>query len=78
MTMEAIKEAITELPWAEKTRLAAWLLQQDTEEWDRQIQEDFSCRGRGMTLLEEAVRSTIPTQARAVHLKNTSWPRVPP
>ena len=54
MTMEAIKEAITELPRAEKTRLAAWLLQQDVEEWDRQIQEDFSSGGRGMTLLEEA------------------------
>jgi hypothetical protein len=52
--MEAIKEAITELPRAEKTRLAAWLLQQDVEEWDRQIQEDFSSGGRGMTLLEEA------------------------
>ena len=53
MTVEAIKEAITELPRAEKTRLAAWLLQQDMEEWDRQIQEDFS-GGRGMALLEEA------------------------
>jgi len=54
MTVEAIKEAITELPRAEKTRLAAWLLQQDLEEWDRQIQEDFSPGGRGMALLEEA------------------------
>jgi hypothetical protein len=52
--MEAIKEAITELPRAEKTRLTAWLLRQDIEEWDRQIQEDFSSGGRGMTLLEEA------------------------
>jgi len=54
MTMEAIKEAITGLPRDEKTRLAAWLLQQDMEEWDRQIQEDFSPGGRGMELLEEA------------------------
>ena len=54
MTVEAIKAAITELPQAEKTRLAAWLLQQDLEEWDRQIREDFSPGGRGMTLLEEA------------------------
>jgi hypothetical protein len=54
MTMEAIKEAIAELPPAEKTRLATWLLQQDLEEWDRQIQEDFSPGGRGMALLEEA------------------------
>jgi hypothetical protein len=54
MTMEAIKEAIAELSPAEKTRLAAWLLQQDMEEWDRQIQEDFSPGGRGMELLEQA------------------------
>ena len=52
--MEAIKEAITQLSPAEKTRLAAWLLQQDMEEWDRQIQEDFSPGGRAMALLEEA------------------------
>ncbi len=54
MTLEAIKEAITELPPCEKTRLAAWLLQQDREEWDRQIEEDFSPGGHGMALLEEA------------------------
>ncbi len=54
MTLEAIKEAITELPPGEKTRLAAWLLQQEREEWDRQIEKDFSPGGHGMALLEEA------------------------
>ena len=54
MTLEAIKEAITELPSEEKSRLAAWLLRQDVEEWDRQIEEDFSPGGRGMALLEGA------------------------
>jgi len=54
MTIEAIKEAIADLPTEEKTRLAAWVLQQDQEEWDRQIQDDFSPGGRGMALLEEA------------------------
>jgi hypothetical protein len=54
MTLEAIKRAITELPRGDKTRLAAWLVQQDVEEWDRQIEEDFSGGGRGMALLEEA------------------------
>lgn len=48
MTLEAIKEAITELPLDEKTRLAEWLLRQGMEEWDRQIEEDFSPGGRGM------------------------------
>jgi hypothetical protein len=54
MTLETIKEAITGLPRNEKARLAAWLLQQDMEEWDRQIREDFSPGGNGMALLEEA------------------------
>ena len=54
MTIEAIKEAIADLPRDERARLAAWVLQQDLEEWDRQIQDDFSPGGRGMALLEEA------------------------
>jgi hypothetical protein len=47
-------EAITVLSPDEKSCLAAWLLQQDMEEWDRQIEQDFSPGGRGMALLEEA------------------------
>ena len=54
MTIEAIKEAISELPLEEKTRLAAWVLQQDLGDWDRQIQDDFSPGGRGVALLEQA------------------------
>jgi hypothetical protein len=54
MTVESIKEALAELPADEKTSLMAWLPQQDMEEWDKQIEEDFSPGGRGMALLEEA------------------------
>lgn len=54
MTIQAIKEAIEELPPRVKTRLAAWILRQDREEWDRQIEDDFSPGGRGMGLLKEA------------------------
>jgi len=54
MTVEAIKQAIEELPVEAKTQLAAWLLKQDLVAWDRQIEEDFSPGGRGMALLEEA------------------------
>jgi hypothetical protein len=54
MKVEAIKEAIAELPPNEKTRLVAWIVQQDVIEWDRQIEEDFSAGGRGMALLEAA------------------------
>lgn len=54
MSVESIKEAIAELPPEEKTALAAWLLRQDMEAWDRQIEQDFSSCGRGMALLDEA------------------------
>ena len=52
MTWEAIKAAIAELPETEKASLAAWLMQQDAEAWDRQIEADFSQGGPGMALLE--------------------------
>jgi|HubBroStandDraft_6_1064221.scaffolds.fasta_scaffold2142525_1 hypothetical protein len=35
MTLEAIKEAIAELPYTEKTSLISWLNAQDAEAWDR-------------------------------------------
>ena len=39
----------------QKTRSDRWVEQSlGMEEWDRQIQEDFSPGGRGMALLEEA------------------------
>lgn len=53
MTLEAIKEAIAELPNAEKTSLVSWLNAQDAEAWDRQIEADFSEGGAGMALLEQ-------------------------
>lgn len=54
MTVDAIKEAIAELGAEEKASLAAWLIEQDAAEWDRQMEEDFSPGGAGMVLLEEA------------------------
>ena len=52
MTLEAIKQAIAELPEQEKTSLVAWLNEQDAKAWDKQIEEDFSEGGAGMALLE--------------------------
>jgi hypothetical protein len=52
MTLEALKQAITELPEGEKTSLVAWLNEQDAKAWDKQIEEDFSEGGAGMALLE--------------------------
>jgi hypothetical protein len=64
MTIEAIKEAIAELPLDEKTRLAAWVLRQDSDEWDRQIRDDFSPGGPGMALLEEAQADALAGRSK--------------
>lgn len=64
--MEAIKEAIAELPEDEKTRLAAWIVRQDMLEWDRQIEQDFSLGGRGMALIEEAEADVREGRARSL------------
>jgi hypothetical protein len=52
MTLEAIKQAIAELPEREKSSLVVWLNEQDAKAWDKQIEEDFSKGGAGMALLE--------------------------
>jgi hypothetical protein len=52
MTLEAIKQAIIDLPEVEKTSLVAWLNEQDAKAWDKQIEADFSEGGAGMALLE--------------------------
>jgi hypothetical protein len=53
MTLEAIKEAIAELPNKEKPSLVNWLNAQDAEAWDRQIEADFSDGGAGTALLKQ-------------------------
>ena len=54
MTVESIKQAIAELPSEQKTSLTAWLVRQDMDDWDTQIEQDFSPGGSGMALLNEA------------------------
>jgi len=44
---------IAELPAEEKTALATWLNEQQMDEWDRQMQTDFSPGGRGAKLVEK-------------------------
>ena len=52
MTVDAIKQAIAELPGTERASLVAWLYEQDAEAWDKQMEADFSEGGAGMALLE--------------------------
>lgn len=58
MTVEAIKEAISGLPESDKVALATWLSVQTMDEWDKQMQNDFSPGGRGHHLVEK-VKSDV-------------------
>jgi hypothetical protein len=64
MTVDAIKEAISQLPDDERHSLAAWLNEVDYDEWDRKMVTDFSAGGRGMALVE-AIKSEV-RQGKAV------------
>jgi len=65
MTIEAIKSAIAALPLEERHSLASWLNELEYDAWDKQMVQDFSPGGRGMTLVEKVKREisegrTIP------------------
>ena len=64
MTVEAIKEAIAELPENERHSLAAWLMELEFDEWDKQMVKDFSPGGRGMELAERIKRDIAAGRAR--------------
>jgi hypothetical protein len=63
MTVEAIKEAIAQLPEYERHSLAAWLNHLDYDAWDKQMVTDFSPGGRGMALLEKVKRDVAENEA---------------
>jgi hypothetical protein len=56
LSIESIKDAITKLPEQEKVSLAAWLNMITMDDWDRQMQRDFSAGGRGTKFLEQVKR----------------------
>jgi hypothetical protein len=53
MNLAEIKDAVTELTPKELAELAAFVQTQDNLEWDREIEEDFSPRGRHHAVLAE-------------------------
>jgi hypothetical protein len=56
MTVEAIKEAIASLSEQERASLAAWMIQQDYDEWDLRMAQDFSPGGRGHQIVDQVSR----------------------
>lgn len=51
MTLDAIKEAISQLTSEQQTDLATWLNKRAWDLWDDEIERDFSPGGRGASLL---------------------------
>ncbi len=64
MTVEAIKDAITELLDEDRQSLAAWLNDLEYDEWDRKMVADFTPGGRGMALVEKVKRQIAEGQSR--------------
>lgn len=56
MTVDAIKDAIAQLPEQERKQLAAWFEEMEEQAWDRQMVQDFASGGRGAHLLEKIDR----------------------
>ena len=64
MTVEAIKEAIAELPEDQRHYLAVWLNELDYDDWDKEMVRDFSPGGRGMALAEKVKRKIAEGKSR--------------
>ena len=52
MTLDAIKQAIGELPEVEQASLVTLLNEQDAKAWVKQLETDFSEGGAGQALIE--------------------------
>lgn len=54
MTIADIKDVIVKLSDADRKELASWLDEWEDDEWDRQMEQDFTAGGRGDRLIAEA------------------------
>jgi hypothetical protein len=66
LTVEAIKEAIAALPENDQQSLAAWLNLQTMDDWDRQMQRDFSPGGKGTQFREQIKREIAQGPLRPI------------
>ena len=64
MTVEAIKDAIQQLPEEDRTSLVAWLSEMEYDVWDKQMVGGFSPGGRGSKWVEEVKREAATGASR--------------
>jgi len=74
MTVEALKEEITNLSEPERKHLADWLEEMEEQAWDREMERDFSDGGPAGFLLAEvqadiAASRTEPLSEAIAELK---------
>ena len=69
MTVDAIKDAISELSTPDRESLTAWLNGLNYDEWDRKMAADFRPGGRGEAVLERVRCQIADGLARAVELR---------
>jgi hypothetical protein len=66
MTVETLKEAIVGLPEEERHSLALWLNGLDHDDWDKEMERDFSPGGRGAHLAEKIKADIAAGKFRSV------------
>jgi len=66
MTVEAIKDAIQQLPENERTSLAAWLNELEYDDWDKEMVQDFSPGGCGTKWAEQIRREIAEGESSAM------------
>jgi hypothetical protein len=64
MTVEDIKEVIVGLPEEDRHSLAAWIIDLDYDEWDKQMVRDFSPGGRGAAWASRVKQQIADGQSR--------------
>ena len=64
MTLEAIKEAIEQLPKEDRHKLATWFEELEDAAWDEQIKRDFAPGARGERLADEIQREIAEGKVR--------------
>lgn len=62
MTVDAIKDAISNLSDKERDALATWMDKLKEEQWDREIERDFAPGGPGAAILADVERKIAAGQ----------------
>ena len=64
MTLQAIQEAIKDLPEDDRRKLAGWFEGMEEAAWDEDLKRDFAPGGKGERLAKEIQREISEGKAR--------------